>query len=218
MPSCPICGGAFEGESERGVVVAACTTCDGLWLAAGDLDRVAGRAVEGTLRSMVSEPTECRHCERPLGFGPTCSACGGTASIECPAGHGRMKAASLSLRQEEFEVDCCATCHGFWIDGHERSRLGADARERRVEEFLASNRPTPSKRRSRIVEAIAEELSPLHQEPPTFTQGLIAALGGGFYGASKVGKPQPLLLLIFIAFMGLLYWLVSGPLDRLSTW
>ena len=125
MVQCPSCGGEFDAETIRSTTVAFCTKCDGLWLGAGDLDRLTGLEIESQLDDWMAEPTECRYCQTPLGFGAECVRCGRAPTIQCPRGHGVMNAALVEVADREFEIDRCASCRGIWIDGHEEEHLHA---------------------------------------------------------------------------------------------
>lgn len=221
MVQCPICEGDFSAETVRGVTLGVCARCDGLWLAAGDLDRMTKREVESRLHEHVGPPAECRYCRTPLGFGSTCLTCSRPPTIHCPRGHGQMEAGLVEVGGEEFEIDCCATCRGLWVDGHERvhvDRLATlDARER----FLASlPRETTPPRRSLLLDSLDEDFF----FPNSYTHGygetewwkdLLGALGGPMGGSGyMVGRSEPLALIIFaLAIAALIFALYhyAGP-------
>lgn len=123
MVRCPICESDFDAENVNGVTVAVCTECDGVWLAPGDLDKLTQKQLEGDLPDRMSEPTECRYCQTPLGFGATCVRCGHAPTIDCPHGHGQMRSALVDIGPREFEIDRCETCGAIWVDGHEHAHL-----------------------------------------------------------------------------------------------
>jgi Zn-finger nucleic acid-binding protein len=125
VANCPICSGDFDAENVNGVTAAFCRKCDGLWLGAGDFDRLTQQDVEHEFDSWMEPPTECRHCQTPLGFGDKCVRCGELPTIHCPLGHGIMNATLVEVGTREFEIDHCPSCRGIWIDGHERQHLDA---------------------------------------------------------------------------------------------
>lgn len=127
MANCPICNGEFRAQTLDGVTVATCANCDGLWLSHGDLDRLTGLKIEEEFDSWMDEPTECRYCQTPLGFGANCVRCGKPPTIGCPLGHGTMNAALVDVHGREFEIDHCPSCRGVWIDGHEVKNLDTQA-------------------------------------------------------------------------------------------
>ena len=139
---CPCCGAEFEAQTVAGVTVAACRACSGAWLNAGEFDKLCELKLEHEFDSWMSEPTECRHCDLPLGFGANCVHCGRQPTISCVKGHGIMNATLVEVAEREFEIDHCPSCRGIWIDGHERTHLRG-----------AERRPARS--------------LPIHHEPPT---------------------------------------------------
>ena len=132
MVACPICQGEFSANTVSGVTLASCDTCDGLWLAQGDLDRLAGRPVETELHESARSPCECRYCQSHLGLGDDCPSCGRNPTIQCPRGHGVMHVNLFQMGEHEFEVDGCPSCRGLWIDGHERPHMEASTSGRRA--------------------------------------------------------------------------------------
>ncbi len=83
------------------VQIDACPVCNGAWFDAGELDLLAGESanIEGLL-APESELSERR----------------------CPRGCGDLDERALPAKIRT-PVDHCATCHGIWLDGHERHKL-----------------------------------------------------------------------------------------------
>lgn len=125
MANCPICNGEFGATNVAGVTVARCDRCDGLFLGAGDLDRIAQRPLEEQLHRWAGDAAQCRYCQSPVGLDGTCMRCGKVPTIGCPRGHGTMQVTLVDLGGQEFEIDLCRTCRGLWIDGHEREKVEA---------------------------------------------------------------------------------------------
>lgn len=88
-------------DPAREVQIDACPVCNGAWFDAGELDRLAGEAanVEQAL-DPAARPSKRR----------------------CPRGHGLLQEHALP-GQIRTPVDHCPTCHGIWLDGHERHKL-----------------------------------------------------------------------------------------------
>ena len=198
--NCPICCEGLDVQPIKGVDVGVCRRCDGLWLLAGGLDAVSGQPLEQRLRAWLSAPKECRHCGAALGFSnDDCLRCGAAPTVSCPRGHGTMDAGLVSIRGEEFEVDCCKTCFGIWLDGHERGHVqvpsasGAAATSDRASAFLLQVMSEPHARQS----------AGRHREPWLKETGLLNGGVGPLVGSDPAmwGKPERLGLIIMALFV-----------------
>ncbi len=88
------------------VHIDACPTCNGAWFDAGELDTLA-TDTEGDETSL----------EAAIGAEHELS------ERVCPRGHGAMRTHPLSAGAGTTPVERCGTCHGLWLDGHERAKL-----------------------------------------------------------------------------------------------
>ncbi len=88
----------------KGVEVDQCPQCTGLWLDAGELERVLG-AMEQT-PSIPFEASSCPDDEAPM----RCPACGAVAVL---------------VALPPVRINTCSSCQGFWLDAHELDTLKA---------------------------------------------------------------------------------------------
>ena len=217
---CPCCGADLQTDMVQGVTVATCYNCNGMWMAAGALDKLTRSHLESQLEGWVAEPHDCRYCQSPLGFGDTCTRCGRVPTIRCPLDHGVMGVTLIELGGREFEVDRCAGCRGMWIDPHERELLHTEAPQRsshRVDEFVQQQKATSRAQRDAAWDRIAEA----HRQRQ-LKHGVAATHGDLFlhYTMASAGPPTPKWLLAVIvvlmaAFALFVYSLVGPTLGRL---
>lgn len=90
-----------EGDDPGIVQIDACPVCNGAWFDAGELDLLAGESTN--LESLLAR--EAKPSKR-----------------RCPRGCGTLHERDLP-GQIRTPVDHCPTCHGIWLDGHERHKL-----------------------------------------------------------------------------------------------
>ena len=83
------------------IQIDACPVCNGAWFDAGELDRLAGEHTD--IEKGLAQDS------RP-------------SQRVCPRGHGRMQERALPGKIRT-PIDHCPTCHGVWLDGHERHKL-----------------------------------------------------------------------------------------------
>lgn len=90
-----------ETDDPDVVQIDACPICNGAWFDPGELDLLAGE--ETNLESSLDE--EVRPTDR-----------------RCPRGCGHMEERDLPGKIRT-PLDHCPSCHGLWLDGHERHKL-----------------------------------------------------------------------------------------------
>ena len=112
--NCPRDGHPLEPREVNGVSVHACPEDGGMYLEAGELDRIA-EPTEGDLEfSTVDNDT----FDHPYDHGP----------IRCP------RDPDVEMKKVEFNVytniilDWCPKCRGFWLDGQELARINEEVR------------------------------------------------------------------------------------------
>lgn len=99
---CGKCGGSFTALFMDGMIVDACTECEGLWLDHGEVGRVLGEGESGPADG--EPPTgERARLDEVVGSCPVCRC--GLRAFAVP-GH----AAALEV---------CPSCHGVWFDAGE---------------------------------------------------------------------------------------------------
>jgi Zn-finger nucleic acid-binding protein len=216
MAQCPACDGDFTDETIRGITVGACAECRGVWLTAGDFERLVGAEVAMALDGWTEEPTECRYCRRPLGFSRECLGCGKLSVVHCPRGHGKMNAAIVEIGGGEFELDRCPSCRGVWIDRHERTHVEAGVPVANqpgrtvptpAPNYRSGGAPSRSSRTSDLIRKL-EERSITQVHTPFFAPE-----------PHRWGKKEPGALVVFALFILLLgagaMWLLGPSLSLL---
>jgi Zn-finger nucleic acid-binding protein len=100
--NCPKCSIDLQTQSDRGVEVEACPSCQGMWLTPAELDQLENEAFSNEANKgslyIVSQATE----------------------LKCPV-------CSTGLRQFDYrffdlQIDCCPE-HGFWLDKDKANQI-----------------------------------------------------------------------------------------------
>lgn len=101
----------------RNVHVDHCPSCEGMFLDAGELERLTGQSNIGTLLTKFTGID--------VGSKLVCPACGGLMDDEHLAADG-----------QKVVVEVCLTCKGIWLDGRELDAVRAldDAKFRSLDE------------------------------------------------------------------------------------
>jgi Zn-finger nucleic acid-binding protein len=99
---CPKCHVDLQTQSDRGVQVEACPSCQGLWLTPAELDQLENEGFDNEANKgslfVVSHKTE----------------------LKCPVCSAALK--RFNYRFFDLELDCCLE-HGFWLDKDEANRI-----------------------------------------------------------------------------------------------
>lgn len=213
MANCPICGREFSAENVRGLPVSTCANCDGVWMTAGDFERIVGDDVANDLGEWTQEPTECRHCRRPLGFSNECVGCGKISVVQCPMGHGRMSAVLVEIGGAEIEIDRCPSCRGVWIDSHEREAVEHGVPAAPVRKLPAREKP-PSAGGEEVAMVAMEALAWLATDTRHRRRGFFGLVGRGRH---RRGPQAPSGILIAVGLILLILYgltsLVGGALS-----
>jgi hypothetical protein len=107
---CPICHEPLVAFELDGVEIDRCVDCRGVWLDAGELELIAGRAgaPRGELSRALSEARGQRHGKR-----------------RCPRCPRKLRVIHVE-GSSLVELDRCPAGHGFWLDaGEMESLIGA---------------------------------------------------------------------------------------------
>ena len=99
---CPVCKEPMIVLELEEVEIDYCTSCEGIWLDAGELERLLGDSREK--EDFLSSLTEDRGIsEKPR---------------RCPVCRKRMKKVQVG-KQTRVRIDRCRKDHGIWLDGGE---------------------------------------------------------------------------------------------------
>ena len=107
---CPRDGADLKIDSEYGVEVDRCGTCNGAWY---DNDELA--ALESTIASDDDRKGMIDYAKRE-------------SELDCPVCKKRMRA--FNYRAYNLELDACTDDHGFWLDAGEANRVREIIEER----------------------------------------------------------------------------------------
>lgn len=97
---CGKCGGPFAALFLDGLIVDRCSQCRGVWLDAGELERLIGTASKKSLENEPSDRMKRAPLDRLVGSCPSCKI--GLHAFEVPN------------QPASFEV--CPLCYGMWFD------------------------------------------------------------------------------------------------------
>jgi len=121
MSACPRCLSELRPLKERLGGGEECPSCGSVWLDAGLLTNVVGRAaLQRVVTAAARGKRRCRGCGEALAYTPNCPTCG-EEPVACPA-CGR-ELLTVSLRG--VEVDVCDACEGVLLDPGELGELRA---------------------------------------------------------------------------------------------
>ena len=107
---CPVCHEPLVAFELDGVEIDRCVDCHGVWLDAGELELIAGRAGTqgGKLSRALSEARGQRHGKR-----------------RCPRCRRKLRVIHVE-GSSVVELDRCPSGHGLWLDaGEMESLIGA---------------------------------------------------------------------------------------------
>jgi Zn-finger nucleic acid-binding protein len=113
--NCPNDCGVLTNREVGGAAVALCARCGGMFLAPGELNRVAGHTA-GDLEYSTVDLDTFQHDDD---HGP----------VACPANTSHF------MKKVEFNIlsniilDFCDECGGFWLDGRELLRIREEVNE-----------------------------------------------------------------------------------------
>ncbi|MCK8503659.1 zf-TFIIB domain-containing protein [Myxococcus fulvus] len=121
--SCPVCpppAPPLRVIDLRGVPVDTCARCQGHWLDAGELERLApGWRTEALQAALPSATRRCRHARHHVpAMREECGLCGSPVA-RCPSCDETLS----QVRTEVCAVDVCSRCHGLWLDANELKQL-----------------------------------------------------------------------------------------------
>jgi Zn-finger nucleic acid-binding protein len=102
--NCPRDRTVLIAETEHGIEVDRCSTCNGRWLDHKELDDL-----EATVPSTDAE----RRATIAFGERP--------GELDCPVCSKRMTA--FNYRAYNLELDACKEAHGYWLDAGEEGRV-----------------------------------------------------------------------------------------------
>ena len=112
---CPKCGSKLQKVMYRGLEVAQCSKCQGMWLDLQELDQLEDEAfdidaLKGSLM-LTSEPTEnkCPHCQSKL--------------------------RQFEYRSMSLILEYCVNQHGYWLDAGEGERVLQLMKDREKDEL-----------------------------------------------------------------------------------
>lgn len=111
---CPRCGQELEVERHHGVDVHECGSCRGMFLAQGELNKVA-EPTSGDLEFSSVDLDSFQHADVR---GP----------VACPQCGTAMKKVEFNIHTNIL-LDYCERCRGFWLDGEELDRINEEVRE-----------------------------------------------------------------------------------------
>jgi len=102
--NCPRDNTPLNVESQMGIEIDHCKSCNGRWLDGGELDQL-----EATVPSTESERrATIEYSERP-------------GELKCPKCQKVMT--QFNYRAYELELDACPDNHGYWLDAGEDGRV-----------------------------------------------------------------------------------------------
>lgn len=110
---CPRCDQPLTVRRVEGVEVHVCNHCDGMFLAHGELNKVA-EPIAGDLELSTVDLDSFEHDDA---FGAT----------TCPCCDVEMQKVEFNV-YSDIILDYCQTCRGFWLDGHELDRINDDVK------------------------------------------------------------------------------------------
>jgi uncharacterized protein len=126
---CPVCLGVFMaklrlGDEQAPVVVDHCRRCGGLWLQAGEVQRLRGIDADTLWQFVARDATRpvpvCHSCHAPRNRdADRCEACGLDNTLDCPECESPM---SRELHEDVY-LDACHRCRGVWFDHHELTAI-----------------------------------------------------------------------------------------------
>jgi len=99
---CPDCKEPFELRTFGEVNVDLCTSCQGIWLDAGEFDELVAARFQGV-------PIEEAFEIAAISLTPR----------ECPHGHGEMRVIDVA----GAEIDICQICRGLWLEAEDRDAI-----------------------------------------------------------------------------------------------
>jgi Zn-finger nucleic acid-binding protein len=100
--NCPNCGFEVKHQTVKGVDIDRCTECEGIWLAAPDLDRLEDRDFADT----ELEGATLHEADK--------------SELLCPVCREQMQ--KFNYRYYEMGTDFCPK-HGYWIERSEEKRI-----------------------------------------------------------------------------------------------
>lgn len=104
---CGKCGGPFEALFLDGAIVDRCRSCQGVWLDAGEVERMVGAATESETVA-PGGAAERAPLDHLIGSCPTC----------------RIGLSGFPVPGEPASLELCPRCHGLWLDAGELRLLG----------------------------------------------------------------------------------------------
>lgn len=111
---CPRCETPTTVREVGDAKLDVCTTCQGMFLDRGELNKVAV-PTDGDLEYATVDLDSFDHADR---FGPT----------TCPRCESeRMKKVEFNIHTH-IVLDFCERCQGFWLDGRELDRINDEVR------------------------------------------------------------------------------------------
>jgi Zn-finger nucleic acid-binding protein len=148
---CPVCLGVVLSKlrpgGADGAVVDHCRRCGGLWLQAGELQRLRQLPPEALWQLVPRTPPSsvpaCHDCHAPMARDAArCEGCGRDNTLECPE-CGRPL---TGVVRDGVRLDVCQPCRGVWFDHHELDAIWrialAAAVERRLDADPVSQHAT----------------------------------------------------------------------------
>jgi Zn-finger nucleic acid-binding protein len=115
LVNCPRDRSPLTETTVHDVQVPLCTTCGGMFLDRGELNRIAEPTAGDLEFSSVDRDTFDHQDE----YGP----------IECPRDSGVMMRKVEFLMATNIILDYCDRCFGFWVDGRELARINAEVKD-----------------------------------------------------------------------------------------
>ena len=136
--NCPRCEKPTSPRSVAGDEIDFCESCGGMFLDAGQLNRIA-EPTAGDLEYSTIDRDPLRHEDA---FGP----------IRCPSCDGAtMQKVEFNI-ETDIILDHCAACAGFWLDGKELERINAEVRK--LNEASTENPDPPLLWLTRFIESL----------------------------------------------------------------
>ncbi|CAN5800848.1 hypothetical protein BH23GEM9_BH23GEM9_16460 [soil metagenome] len=177
---CPACLGvsmaklSIDGEDDSTFVLDHCRRCGGLWLQAGEVQRLRGCGPTVLSQYIASDRTAvvsiCHSCHVPLARDASaCAACGADNTLDCPECLRPMAAET----HDGVRLDVCRHCRAVWFDRHE------------LETIWRFELAAATERRLTAGGNAAEEGSVTVLEVLVWSPDL---LGAGVYGAANLGQ------------------------------